>query len=152
MYWAVLVLFGPTFRLTRVVSQPRQTRVSLDSSKARAHTLKYQSSVSQSLSRLFWRVVCSAICEKRVAMSSKPVPVQVRRIVTGHNAAGRSYIESDGPAPAVMRPAGQPNVMSNDVWRTFQTPAKIDAPDPTVQEGYKCELKPPENGNVFRVL
>jgi hypothetical protein len=85
-------------------------------------------------------------------MTSKPIPVQVRRLVTGQSAAGLSYIESDGPAPAVMRPAGQPNVMSNDVWRTYSTPARIDAPDPTVVEGYKCELKPPENGTVFRVL
>ena len=30
-------------------------------------------------------------------MTSKPVPVQVRRIVTGHNANGQSCIISDGP-------------------------------------------------------
>ena len=73
----------------------------------------------------------------------------IRRVVTGHDAQGRSVFISDGPPPQVrQRAAGSSRV--SELWETAETPAdNSGAKDPT-QHAYR--LPPPANGSVFRVI
>ena len=75
--------------------------------------------------------------------------MQVRRIVTGHNAEGRSCFISDGPAPHVFqRHIGSTRV--TEIWKTFGSPAdNIEAGEPTAPP---YRLTPPEQGTVLRII
>jgi mannose-6-phosphate isomerase-like protein (cupin superfamily) len=75
---------------------------------------------------------------------------QIRRVVTGHDASGRSTVLSDGPAPFVHLNEREPEFRSTDIWRTFETPARIVArvEEPTL--GPRRQLPTP-NGSVLRV-
>jgi hypothetical protein len=54
----------------------------------------------------------------------------VRRVVTGHDAAGRAVVVSDGPSPFVYRNPGTPGFVSTDIWRSSETPALlVDQPE-----------------------
>jgi mannose-6-phosphate isomerase-like protein (cupin superfamily) len=75
----------------------------------------------------------------------------VRRIVTGHNRAGRAIIQEDGPVPRVQRVGGQIGPLFHEVWNTRATPAPIDAASgEPAEEG--IILAPPRNGTRIRVL
>lgn len=75
-----------------------------------------------------------------------------RRVVTGHNAAGKSCIQSDetfGPgSPNVLNPAGEPELSITGMWRLEDNPSP-HAPDLVM--GEKLNLKPPVGGNFFIV-
>jgi hypothetical protein len=83
--------------------------------------------------------------KKKIGRSALPI----RRVVTGHNAEGRSCFISDGDAPHVF----QRNIGSTivtELWKTFATPAdNADASEPTVPP-YK--LTPPDAGSVLRII
>jgi hypothetical protein len=72
----------------------------------------------------------------------------IRRIVCSINAAGRSYVESDGPPPAV-RPSTRPGFASRNIWATFGSPAPLAAPDRSREV---AGLMPPTGGTVFKYL
>jgi len=73
-----------------------------------------------------------------------------RRIVTGHDSAGRAIISSDGPPPAEFAIQSVPGLVFNEVWRTADSPATIDnGPDPTLRS---LQLLPAPRGSVIRVL
>jgi mannose-6-phosphate isomerase-like protein (cupin superfamily) len=94
-------------------------------------------------------------------MTSSPAPapvppgpeiVRFRRIVTGHDAQGRSVITSDGPVPHIMTIMGQANFAVTDFWKTAATPAdnsQRTAADPC---SVPIQVAPPPNGSVFRVV
>ncbi len=65
---------------------------------------------------------------------------QVRRIVTGHNAAGQSVIAEDSMV-APVQPFGL-----TDFWQTNTVPAPLDV-DGRPSE---CRLEPPAGGTLFR--
>jgi mannose-6-phosphate isomerase-like protein (cupin superfamily) len=73
-----------------------------------------------------------------------------RRVVTGHDERGRAIVISDGPAPFVHVNKLHPDFHSTDIWRTFETPARIvpRAAEPT--EGPRRQLPTP-NGSVLRI-
>ncbi len=73
----------------------------------------------------------------------------IRRVVTGHDAQGRSCFVMDGPAPHTsQRVPGGTHV--TELWRTLTTPAdNSDATDPTAPP---YRLLPPENGSVLRII
>jgi hypothetical protein len=74
----------------------------------------------------------------------------IRRIVTGHDAAGRSTILQDGPSPHAMNMAGIDHFGVTDLWKTFGAPADLEsAKDPC---GSPISLAPPRNGTVLRVV
>ena len=71
-----------------------------------------------------------------------------RRIVTGNNAEGKSYLVHDGPSPTRLD-LGM--VINEQIW--IDDPAKPDpmaAQDPVDVE--KIHLHPPPNGSSFRVV
>jgi mannose-6-phosphate isomerase-like protein (cupin superfamily) len=75
-----------------------------------------------------------------------------RRIVTGHNAQGRSVILSDEQSPHVMPIMGQRNFAVTDFWKSTSIPADngpSTAPDPC---RLPIQVAPPEDGSVFRVV
>lgn len=73
-----------------------------------------------------------------------------RRVVTGHDEAGRAIVVSDGPAPLVHTAAGRVGYSSTDIWRTSAMPAPIvaHAPEPTL--GARRQL-PSQQGTVIRI-
>ena len=50
------------------------------------------------------------------------MPKPIRRVVTGHDAAGRSVFIMDGPAPHVYN-RGAGNAVVTELWETRATPA-----------------------------
>ena len=74
-----------------------------------------------------------------------------RRIVTGHDAQGRSVIQQDGPVPRVQRIGGPHGPLFFEVWNTQETPARIDHQSGEPKED-GIQLAPPANGTRIRVL
>jgi Cupin domain len=73
----------------------------------------------------------------------------VRRIVTGIDANGRSYIAEDGVSPAMMTMQGRDGYRNNNIWRTVGSPARVGAPDTVLEHR---GVLPPKNGTVLRVI
>jgi quercetin dioxygenase-like cupin family protein len=75
---------------------------------------------------------------------------KIRRIVTGHDARGRSIFVSDGPSPHVLTIGGRTDFALTNLWVTDSAPARnvgsADAADRAVV------LEPPKNGSIFRVV
>jgi mannose-6-phosphate isomerase-like protein (cupin superfamily) len=77
------------------------------------------------------------------------MPKQIRRVVTGHDAAGRSIFIADSPTPHVFsRTKG--SAIVHEVWETARTPADNRGNDDAIRRGHR--LAPPKNGTVFRVI
>lgn len=77
------------------------------------------------------------------------MPKPIRRVVTGHNAAGRSVLVTDGPAPHVYRRSAGSAVVT-ELWETRSAPA--DNRDNAEVTDHPFRLAPPRNGTVFRVI
>ena len=74
---------------------------------------------------------------------------QVRRIVTGHDEAGRSIVLSEGTARAV--PLGEDGLVFHEIWQTREAPARVDrASDQPSEEG--VFLLPATGGTRLRFL
>jgi quercetin dioxygenase-like cupin family protein len=75
---------------------------------------------------------------------------RVRRVVTGHDAEGRSILLTDGLAPNVKEMASMPGLALTDLWETKGAPARnvgsADNADRPVR------LEPPKNGTVLRIV
>jgi quercetin dioxygenase-like cupin family protein len=69
-----------------------------------------------------------------------------RRIVTGHDASGKSVVLSDAPTPKTLDIG---SAAFHEIWITAQTPAPIDAeePEPTDRP---VRTPPPDNGVMVR--
>lgn len=75
---------------------------------------------------------------------------QVRRVVTGHNAEGKSCVLVDGPAPNAMEMESMAGLTVTDLWETKGAPA--DNSGNADNADRPIRLEPPENGSVFRVV
>ena len=76
-----------------------------------------------------------------------------RRIVTGHDAEGRSIIVKDGPAPSIFEPKARPGEAITEVWRSFGAPASNRGhDDPAAAAPAAPQLMPPKLGTVFRIV
>jgi len=80
----------------------------------------------------------------------KPFIAPPRRILTGHNAQGRSVIVEDGPAPTCLQPDHSPNLLMCDVWEISSFPP--NNADPRDLSLRPVRLMPPPAGAVFRVI
>lgn len=72
-----------------------------------------------------------------------------RRVVTGHNAAGKSVFIMDGPAPAVFD-RGPGRTCVTELWETRASPA--DNSGNAEVTDHPNRLPPPKNGSIFRVV
>ena len=73
----------------------------------------------------------------------------IRRVVTGHNAAGKSCFIMDGAPPHVYQRSPGSSLVT-ELWDTRSTPADNSGDaDPTLRD---FRLPPPKNGSVFRVI
>ena len=74
----------------------------------------------------------------------------IHRVVTGHDAAGRAIVSSNGPLPTVTEIAGVRGTVFHEVWNTASTPAPIDnGMDPTLGP---IKLAPPKQGTRIRFV
>jgi mannose-6-phosphate isomerase-like protein (cupin superfamily) len=77
------------------------------------------------------------------------MPKPIRRVVTGHDAAGRSVFIMDAPAPhAYQRSAGSAAV--TELWETRSAPANNRGSAEVTDHPFR--LAPPKNGSVFRII
>jgi hypothetical protein len=73
----------------------------------------------------------------------------IRRVVTGHNAAGKSVFIMDGPSPCVHQRVPGSTVVT-DLWETRSTPADNSGNKDAADRPFK--LHPPKNGTVVRII
>ena len=73
-----------------------------------------------------------------------------RRIVTGHDADGRSILLSDGAAPAVQVIEAFGDMAVTELWRTDESPASNAGDDDPA--GREKSLEPSPLGSKFRVV
>jgi mannose-6-phosphate isomerase-like protein (cupin superfamily) len=74
----------------------------------------------------------------------------IRRIVTGHNAKGKSVFVSDGPSPHVLALPGRGDFALTNLWVTDRSPASNDGNADAAARA--IVLEPPANGTIFRVV
>ncbi len=75
---------------------------------------------------------------------------RVRRVVTGHDAAGRSTFIADGEAPNVKEIPMLPGLALTDLWETGRAPAS-NAGDADAA-ARPVRLEPPGNGSILRIV
>jgi len=75
---------------------------------------------------------------------------RVRRVLTGHDAQGRSTFIADGPAPNVKEMSAMPGLALTDLWETRAAPAS-NAGDEDAAER-PVHLEPPKNGTILRIV
>ena len=75
---------------------------------------------------------------------------QIRRVVTGHDAAGKAVVISDEAASVVFESPKLPGVALTDLWQSDRNPAAVDGATETVGGPFK--LLPPAHGTVFRIV
>ena len=74
----------------------------------------------------------------------------IHRVVTGHDAAGRATVASDGPLPRVQELAAAPGTVFHEVWSTAASPTPVGLEaDPTTGP---LTLPPPPMGTRFRFV
>ena len=75
---------------------------------------------------------------------------RVRRVLTGHDADGRSTIIADGVAPNMKEMPSFPGLALTDLWETASAPADNDGHADAAAR--PIHLEPPENGTIFRIV
>jgi hypothetical protein len=75
---------------------------------------------------------------------------KIRRIVTGHDAAGKSVFLTDAAAPFPNEVPAVPGLVVTDLWQTAATPADNRGAKDAIEGPLK--LEPAETGTVFRVV
>ena len=74
----------------------------------------------------------------------------IRRVVTGHDARGRSIIVSDGPSPHVLTIPGRTDFALTNLWITDGAPASNAGNADAAKR--PVVLEPPATGTIFRVV
>ena len=77
------------------------------------------------------------------------MPKPIRRVVTGHNAAGRSVLVMDGSAPHVYQRSPGSAVVT-ELWETRSAPADNAGSAEVTDRPFR--LAPPKSGTVFRII
>jgi len=75
---------------------------------------------------------------------------KIRRVVTGHDANGKSIFIEDGIAASVKEMESMPGLALTDLWVTDSSPAintgNVDAADRPIV------LEPPQSGTIVRIV
>ena len=74
----------------------------------------------------------------------------MRRVVTGHDANGKSIIITDGPSPHVLELPGMPGLALINLWVTDRAPAANTGSGDAAAR--PVVLEPPARGTIFRVV
>ena len=75
---------------------------------------------------------------------------QIRRIVTGHNAAGKSILAQDAIATSILELPAVPGLRATDLWETTTAPADLSSDaDPVARP---MHLEPAPTGTIFRIV
>lgn len=75
---------------------------------------------------------------------------RVRRVLTGHDADGKSTIIADSPAQNVKEMASMPGLALTDLWETSGAPASnAGGADAALRP---VRLEPPKNGTLLRIV
>jgi naringenin degradation protein FdeH len=77
------------------------------------------------------------------------MPKPIRRVVTGHDAAGRSVFIADGAAPQVYR-RGPGSAEVTELWESRSAPADNRGNAEVTDHPFR--LMPPKSGTVFRII
>jgi hypothetical protein len=77
------------------------------------------------------------------------MPKPIRRVVTGHDAAGHSVFVMDAAAPHVYRRSPGSAVVT-ELWETRSAPADNRGTAEVTDHPFR--LAPPRNGTVFRII
>ena len=72
-----------------------------------------------------------------------------RRIVTGHDADGRSVVLADAPAP---RSHSIPGATFHELWNTTEAPASIHAAEPREPTDRPLVTPPDADGTIIRIV
>jgi len=75
---------------------------------------------------------------------------RVRRVVTGHDAEGKSTFLTDGVAPNVKEMASMPGLALTDLWETKRAPARNDGAADNADRPVR--LEPPRSGTILRIV
>jgi len=75
---------------------------------------------------------------------------RIRRVVTAQDAAGQSYLLSDGIAANAVEVASMPGLVVTDLWETVRTPADNRGTDDAAARPLRHE--PPAGGSLFRTV
>lgn len=75
---------------------------------------------------------------------------RVRRVVTGHDAEGRSTFVAEGEAPNFKEMPGFKGLFLTDLWETDGAPAS-NAGDKDAA-ARPIRLEPPQNGTILRIV
>jgi hypothetical protein len=73
----------------------------------------------------------------------------IRRVVTGHNAEGKSIFIMDGHAPHVYQRV-EGSAVVTELWETRGAPADNAGNEEVTNHPFR--LAPPKNGTVFRII
>src|SRR5262245_14825090 len=77
------------------------------------------------------------------------MPKPIRRVVTGHDAGGRSLFVMDGAAPHVYQRSSGSAIVT-ELWETYSAPADNGGSAEVTDHPFR--LAPPKNGSVFRII
>lgn len=75
---------------------------------------------------------------------------RVRRVVTGHDANGKSMFLMDGHAPNIKEMASMPGLALTDLWETTTAPASNSGIKDAAARPVK--LEPPLEGSILRIV
>ena len=75
---------------------------------------------------------------------------RVRRVLTGHDAQGRSAFIADGEATNVKEMASMPGLALTDLWETGGAPASNAGERDAAARPVR--LEPPRNGTLLRIV
>ena len=75
---------------------------------------------------------------------------RVRRVLTGHDAKGRSTFIADGIAPNMKEMPSFPGLALTDLWETRGAPALNEGAADSADRPIR--LEPPKNGTIVRIV
>lgn len=75
---------------------------------------------------------------------------RVRRVVTGHDAQGKSIIAMDGIAPNMKEMPSFPGLALTDLWETKGAPASNEGDKDLAERPIR--LEPPSGGTIVRIV
>ena len=75
---------------------------------------------------------------------------KVRRVVTGHDANGKSMFLMDGHAPNIKEMASMPGLALTDLWETTTAPASNGGIKDAAAR--PVTLEPPSGGSILRIV